>query len=116
MNTIEKTFEVPLSFTEIDHQGLEIAAKTVYEAVPNDYNQIVKQQVSLSDLSQKTNPLSETKDSLHGSNTSLKAEMETQEASGSAPLIGENDSKIPLKKTTSVNLILQSPQKRKRTF
>ena len=54
--------------------------------MPNDYEEPVLSRISLLVISQNTNPFTEVKTSLHGSNASVKDELEVLEASSSVPL------------------------------
>ena len=101
----ENTSEAPLPSTEFEQQDLGVT-------VPNVLKETVSSQSSLSDLSQNTIPLTEVKNSLHGSNIPLHDEMEIQEASGSAPstvdIVSNSSQKTKCSKPDSP----KSPQKR----
>ena len=75
----------------------EIESQAVLINVPTDSKDSVSPQSPLSDLPQK-NSLFETKKSLNGSYTSLKADMRTQKASGSVHSTTGNSYKKPQKK------------------
>ena len=77
--------------------------------VPNHYKGTDSPQSSLSHLSPNITTLTGIKNSLHGSSISLFDEMDTEEASGSAPPTSKHDSKTGPKRF--VTLILQSSQK-----
>ena len=69
MRTTEKALEVSLPSSEFEHQALMIT-------VPNDNKELVSTQSSRSDFSRNITPFTEVKHSLHGSNASLKDELE----------------------------------------
>ena len=78
--------------------------------MPNDHNETVSLQCSLSDFSKNTTPFTEVKNYLLGSNASLNDEMEFQEVSSSAPSTVTINSKTP-QKIKFLNLIFQSPRR-----
>ena len=77
--------EASLLFTNFENQALAIT-------VPNDYTETFSSQSSLSDLSQKTTPFTEVKNSLHVSNASLK-KIEFQKTSSCAASTVKSDTK-----------------------
>ena len=84
--------------------------------VSNDYEEPISPQNSLSDFSQDTTPFPVLKNSSHGSNTSLNAEMEVHEASSSALLLVLHDSKTLRKNKNSAPDSLKSPKKKYNTL
>ena len=93
MTVTEKTLKIYFPSTEFESQALMIT-------VPNDYKEMVSPQSLLSGLSQDTAPFAEVKNSLLGFNASMIVEIESQEASGSAPSTVKSDSGSPQKIVT----------------
>ena len=102
MKTTEKSLEECFPSTEFEHQSLVIT-------VPNDCQETVSPQSSLSAQSQNTTPSSKVKNSLHVSKGSLNDELEFQEAfSGASSLVRKIQN--PRQKLKTLKLIFQSPQ------
>ena len=75
---------------EVSHPSSEIDSKALLINVPNVYIENISPWSSLAGLSQKTNPVAEKQNSLHGSYTSLIIEMQTQKAFSKAPSFVQN--------------------------
>ena len=78
----------------------EFESNVVVITVPSDYKGIVSPQRSFSHFSQHFTSISEVKNSLHGSDTSLGDEMQIQKAPSSDPPTFETDSLNPKKAHT----------------
>ena len=68
MSTIEKTLDSSLPSIEIEYQALVIT-------IPNDCEEPVSAQSSLSDFPQNTSLFTEVRNSIHGSEDSLNDEI-----------------------------------------
>ena len=84
--------------------------------VPNDYEEPVSPQSSLSEFLQDSTPLTAVWNSLHGSNNSQNEQMEVQGASNSAPLSVIDDSKTRQKNKNSAPASSTSPKRKYFTF
>ena len=95
---------------------------TVFESqalvitILNDFKETVSPQTSLLDLWQKTVPFAQVKNFLLGFNTSVIAEMETQETSGSAASTVKSDSETPQNIETRGTDFSESPKKNGNVF
>ena len=80
--------------------------------VPNEYQETVSPQSSLSNLLQTTTPITEFRISLQGCSTSLNGGMETQKTTGSATLTVTSDPKSPQKNKTREISSSKSPSRK----